>query len=217
MGAQGGVDALMVGPQSYVLKATIGEMVDRFKAVHRAVPLPIVCYNSPRRTGLNMDPDRLAAVADAVPVIGVKEASRDVFHLTEVIRRFADRMCVFVGPCPFIVQGIALGARGFISSGPELLGDRVAAGICAAALEKPSARTRDLHFALTRIYETLMGTGTWPAALKAGLAMIGQPAGLPREPVQPLAPKDQAALRSVLEELNAIPRRTAVSDAAIGD
>ena len=203
--AQAGCDALMTGPQAYVGKSTTAEMVDRFKALTKAVPLPIVAYNSPRRTGINMDPDNLAAVCDAAPIIGLKEASRDVFHITEILKRFADRLAFLVGPCPFILQGLALGARGFVSSGPELLGPGIAANLCTVAMEKPSAKTRDLHFALTDIYAFLMGTGTWPAALKAGLNMIGLPAGVPREPVQPLSPKDAEKLKALLEELGVLP------------
>ena len=203
--AEAGCAALMTGPQAYVGKSTTAEMVDRFKALTKAVPMPIVAYNSPRRTGINMNPDNLAAVCDVAPIIGLKEASRDVFHITEIIKRFTGRLAILVGPCPFIIQGLALGARGFISSGPELLGPGVAASLCAVAMEKPSAKTRDLHFALTDIYALLMGTGTWPAALKAGLNMIGLPAGVPREPVQPLSPKDAEKLKALLEELGVLP------------
>ena len=215
--AAAGVDSLMITPQAYVMKATPTEIVRRYKAIHKAVPLPILLYNSPRRTsGVNIDVATLVALCDELPVIGLKESSRDFFHLSHVLHHVGRRIAVLVGPAHYVFPGLALGAAGFLATGAEFLRARVKR-IPALAKGRPGPEAGALHYALMRIYETLMGTGTWPAALKAGLAMIGQPAGLPREPVQPLAPKDQAALRSVLEELNAIPRRTAVSDAAIGD
>jgi len=201
--AEAGVDALMTGPQSYVLRATTNEIVDRFVAIHKAVPLPIVAYNSPRRTGLTLDVETLGAVCDAVPIIGLKEASRDFFHTTNIIRVHGRRLSVLIGPCPYIFPGLALGARGFISSGPELFGAK-AARVREMAAGKPNDETRTLHFALTRIYETLMGTGTWPSALKAALNMIGVPAGLPRDPVQALTPDDESKLRSVLREFGVL-------------
>lgn len=201
--ANAGVDALMTGPQSYVLRATTAEIVDRFVALHKAVPLPIVAYNSPRRTGLNLDVETLGAVCDAVPVIGLKEASRDFFHTTNIIRVHGQRLSVLIGPCPLIFPGLALGARGFIASGPELFGAK-AARIRSMAAGPPNDETRTLHFALTRIYETLMSTGTWPAALKAALNMIGVPAGLTRDPVQPLTPDDESRLRSILREFGVL-------------
>ena len=201
--ANAGADALMTGPQSYVIRATTAEIVDRFVTINKAVPLPIVAYNSPRRTGIKLDVETLGAVCDAVPIIGLKEASRDFFHTTNIIRVHGHRLSVLIGPCPYIIPGLALGARGFISSGPELFGPK-AAKICSMAGEQPTDNTRTLHFALTRIYETLMGTGTWPSALKAALNMIGVPAGLTRDPVQSLTPGDEAKLRSVLHEFGVL-------------
>jgi 4-hydroxy-tetrahydrodipicolinate synthase len=202
--ANAGVDALMTGPQSYVGKATLKELVDRFVAVHKAVPLPIVAYNSPRRTGVNLDADKLGAICDVVNVIGLKEASRDIFHITDILKKFSDRLCFFAGPCPFILQAIALGARGFIASGPELYG-KTASRLIEIGQAAPNDEYRRLHFGLTRIYEFLMATGTWPAALKAALNMMGVPAGLPREPVQPLSPKDSTALKAIMEEIGVLP------------
>jgi len=72
--------------------------------------------------------------------------------------------------------------------------------------EAPGPTYRLLHHKLTVIYQTLMGIGTWPAALKAGLQMIGQPAGVPRDPVLPLGPADQEKLRRVFAELELLPR-----------
>ena len=67
------------------------------------------------------------------------------------------------------------------------------------ATRAPDAHSAALHYQLTVIYETLMGTGTWPAALKAALNLIGQPAGVPREPVLPLAGAELARLERALQ------------------
>lgn len=208
-----GVDALMVGPQAYVLKATTAELVARMETIHRAVPLPIVLYNSPRRTNISLTLESLGAIVDAVPVVGLKEATRDFFHLSHVIRRFGERLCVFVGPAPFILPGLALGAGGFISSGPELFRG-AAAEVGRMALAAPDQTLRDLHDGFTRIYETLMGLGTWPAALKAALGLQGVPAGVPREPVQPLDAGGLATLRTVMEELRLLDEPAAIAGAA---
>lgn len=201
--ANAGVDALMIGPQSYVGKASVSELVARYAAIHDAVPLPVLVYNSPRRTGINLDPDKLAAICDAVPVAGLKESSRDFFHVTGILERFAERIPILIGPCPMILWGIALGGRGFVSSGPELFG-QTAGQLMQIGRGGPTAEYRRLHFGLTKIYATLMGTGTWPAALKAALNLIGQPAGLPREPIMPLSPEDHRALAAVLRSLDLI-------------
>ncbi len=201
--ASAGVDALMIGPQSYVMKATTQELVQRISAVHRAVPLPIVLYNSPRRTNISLTIESMRALTEAVNIIALKEASRDFFYLTHVIRNFADRLAVMVGPAPFILPGLALGAAGFISSGPELL-DGVAASLLRLAAEAPTPKLRAMQYRLTKVYETLMNLGTWPAALKAGHKLIGREVGVPRDPVLPLDAGGVAALASMLSECGAL-------------
>jgi 4-hydroxy-tetrahydrodipicolinate synthase len=203
--ASAGVDALMIGPQSYVMKATTRELVQRVTAIHQAVPLPIVLYNSPRRTNISLTIDSMRALTEAANIIALKEASRDFFYLSHVIHNFADKLAVMVGPAPFILPGLALGAAGFISSGPELF-DGAAATLLQLAGAAPTPRLRETHYRLTRVYETLMGLGTWPAALKAGHKLIGREAGVPRDPVLPLDADGVAALARVLSECGALER-----------
>ncbi len=197
--AAAGVNALMIGPQSYVMKATTAELVQRMETIHQAVPLPIVLYNSPRRTNISLTIETMRAMTSAVNVIALKEASRDFFYISHILHHFADRLAVMIGPAPFILPGLQLGAAGFISSGPELMG-----GLAARLMEQASTGSapelRTTQYRLTRVYEALMGLGTWPSALKAGHALIGLDAGVPREPVLPLDPAATASLRGVLQE-----------------
>ncbi len=200
--ASAGVDALMIGPQSYVMKASTKELVQRMEAIHRAVPLPIVLYNSPRRTNISLTIESMRALTQAANIIAVKEASRDFFYVSHVIRHFADKLAVMVGPAPYILPGLALGAAGFISSGPELMGG-LASTLMAMAKAAPTPALRETQYRLTRVYETLMSLGTWPSALKAGHRLIGREAGVPREPVLPLEPEGVAMLAGVLRECGA--------------
>ncbi|HVE49232.1 MAG TPA: dihydrodipicolinate synthase family protein [Casimicrobiaceae bacterium] len=180
-----GADGLLVLPQPYVLKATRDELVRRFDALARTVSVPIVAYNSPRRSGIELSLDDLDAILNVAPLVGIKEASRDFFHHTHLIERFRERLAIMIGPCHFILPGLALGAHGYIATGPELLGD-LASQLPEIARAAPDARYARAHNQLTTLYEMLMSTGTWPSALKAALNLLGQPAGVPREPVMPL-------------------------------
>ncbi|GMU73645.1 MAG: dihydrodipicolinate synthase family protein [Burkholderiales bacterium] len=195
-----GANGLLVLPQPYVLKASRDELLRRFDALARAVSAPLVLYNSPRRSGIDLSLDDIGAIAGVAPVVGIKEASRDFFHLSHLIHRYRDRMQVMVGPCHFVLPGLALGAQGFIASGPELLGAD-ARRIVEVARAAPGADYARIHHRLTAVYEMMMGTGTWPAALKAALHAIGQPAGVPREPVMAL---EGAALEKVRATLAAL-------------
>ncbi|SMF38871.1 4-hydroxy-tetrahydrodipicolinate synthase [Tistlia consotensis] len=197
-----GADAVLLMPQPYVLKASRAELLARFAGLADAVDIPIVLYNSPRRSGISLSVDDIEAICEAAPIVGLKESSRDFVHVTHLLQRLADRIAVMIGPTQFILPGLALGARGFIATGPELLGP-LAGQLCALAAEPWDARHRDAQYRLTAAFEALSAVGTWPAALKAGLGLLGQPAGVPREPVIPLAGEDLARLRAALLRLSA--------------
>jgi 4-hydroxy-tetrahydrodipicolinate synthase len=195
-----GAEALLAMPPTYVLKGSREEIVRRYAGIAQTVKLPIVAYNSLRRVGYSMTPDDLGAALNAAPIIGIKESERDFFNLTNLIERFRDKLAIMVGPCHFILPGVALGAKGFISTGPEFLG-RDAGRLVEIGQAKPGAEYRAIHYKLTAVYQLLMGTGTWPAAFKAALNLIGQPAGIPRDPVLPLTGEALDKVRRTLAEL----------------
>lgn len=196
---ESGAAGLLVMPQPYVLKATREELLRRFDALAKAVDLPIIAYNTPRRSGIDLSVDDIVAICDAAPVVGIKESSRDFFHHTHLLDRLRARISVLTGPSHYILPCLALGARGFIATGPELLG-KDCARIMALGSAAPSEEWRAMHRKLTVLYQMLMGTGTWPAALKAALTLLGWPAGVPREPVMQLPDADLDKLRRTLSE-----------------
>lgn len=197
---ENGASALLAMPQTYVLKATRDELLTRFASLGKGTTLPIVAYNSPRRASLGMSVDDIAAILDVAPIIGIKESERDFFHHTHLLERLRDRLSIMVGPCHYILPGIALGAKGFIATGPEFLGADTAR-LGELALGAPSDESRALHYKLTVLYELLMGASTWPAAFKAALNLIGLPAGVPREPVSPSSPQDIDKIRATFDRL----------------
>ena len=209
--ADAGADGLCVTPQAYVLGGTKAEVAGRYAALAKAVPLQIMVYNNPARTGVNVTADILGAICDVAPVVGLKEASGDFVHVSGIIEKFADRIGVLAGAAHFIIPALALGAAGYLSTAPELFGARARRILEFESM--PMEERRDLHVRITKIFEVLMWTGTRPAAYKAAINMIGLPAGYPREPVQPLTREDEAKVRAVLAECgvfaDSVPQRAA--------
>ncbi len=198
--AEAGASGLLLLPQTYVLKATRDELLRRAEALAKAITLPIVAYNSPRRTGIELSLDDLEALMGVAPIIGIKESNRDFFHHTHLLERFRARLAIMIGPCHYIFPGLALGAAGFIATGPELLG-RDSGRLTTLGRQTPGAEQARLHYQLTVLYQMLMGTGTWPAALKTALNLLGQPAGVPRDPVLPLPADQVEKVRHVMGDL----------------
>ncbi len=184
-----GADVLLSMPQTYVLKASEAELYARFDKVTAATDLPLVLYNSPRRMGFSLTIDQTETLLNSHNIIGIKESQRDFFYHTHLLNRLGDRMSVMTGPCHYILPNFALGAKGFIATGPEFT-DLMPSDMAAVGAGAPDDRWRQAHYQLTVLYELLMGTATWPASFKAALNLIGLPAGVPRDPVLPATQAD---------------------------
>lgn len=195
-----GADVLLSMPQTYVLKASEAELMARFDKVSAATKLPLVLYNSPRRMGFSLTIDQTERLLDNHNVIGIKESQRDFFYHTHLLQRLGHRMSVMTGPCHYILPAFALGAKGFIATGPEFT-DLAPSQMATVGAGAPDDTYRKAHYQLTVLYELLMGTGTWPAAFKAALNLIGQPAGVPRDPVLPLGDADLDKIKRCFDEL----------------
>ncbi|MGC1506738.1 MAG: dihydrodipicolinate synthase family protein [Sulfitobacter sp.] len=197
---ENGADVLLSMPQTYVLKASEAELMARFDKVSAVTELPLVLYNSPRRMGFSLTIDQTERLLDNHNVIGIKESQRDFFHHTHLLHRLGHRMSVMTGPCHYILPAFALGAKGFIATGPEFT-DLLPSDMAAVGAGAADDTYRKAHYQLTVLYEMLMGTGTWPASFKAALNLIGQPAGVPRDPVHPLAEGDIDKIKRTFDQL----------------
>ena len=194
--AEAGADGICLQPQSYVLNGTKSEIVRRFEAVAKAAPVPMMVYNTPLRTGMNIDHDMLEAILDVAPVVAIKESNDSMKHASRTLLQFRDRISVFIGNGENILPGILLGSAGFISTGPDLFGKETNRLLDAESMSiDERLRWQDR---LITVFNTVLGTGTRPSGYKAALNMLGLPAGYPREPVEPLTPDDEAKVRSAL-------------------
>ena len=195
-----GVDVLLSMPQTYVLKANDREIMHRFDQISAASKLPLVLYNSPRRAGFSLSVDQIESLTNHHNVIGIKESERDFFHHTKLLARLGDKLSVMTGPCHFIFPNFALGAAGFIATGPEFT-DMLPSDMADAGRKEPGPVYRHAHNQLTALYEMLMGTATWPAGFKAALNLIGLPAGVPRDPVMAATQQDIDRIKKTFDQL----------------
>ena len=195
-----GVDVLLSMPQTYVLKANDREIMHRFDQISAASKLPLVLYNSPRRAGFSLSVDQIESLTNHHNVIGIKESERDFFHHTKLLARLGDKLSVMTGPCHFIFPNFALGAAGFIATGPEFT-DMLPSNMADAGRKEPGPVYRHAHNQLTALYEMLMGTATWPAGFKAALNLIGLPAGVPRDPVLAATQQDIDRIKKTFDQL----------------
>ena len=196
-----GVDGLLsVTP--YYNKPTQEGLYQHFKAIAEATTLPIILYNVPPRTNVNLLPDTVVRLAEIPNIIGVKEASGDISQIAEIINRVPSSFRVLSGDDSMTLPLIAVGGVGLISvasnESPALLSK-----LTAACLENRWDEARRLNRELFRLMK-LNFIETSPAPVKAALAMMGKIKDVSRLPIVPVKPETRDKLRSALVELKLI-------------
>lgn len=109
-----GVDALMLLP-GMVYVPTQNELVAHFRAVAAATSLPIMLYNNPPAYRVGVDFNTLEALSDVKNIVAIKESAPDTRRFTDIINRFGDRYTVMAGLDDVALEGLALGASGWVS------------------------------------------------------------------------------------------------------
>jgi 4-hydroxy-tetrahydrodipicolinate synthase len=191
-----GADALLV-LSPYYNKPTQEGLYRHFRAVARNTRLPIVVYNIPGRTAVNISPKTvLRLAADCPNVQAVKEASGSLDQASEIAAGAPRGFAVLSGDDSLTVPMMAVGASGVISVAANVA-PRLTAAMCAAALAGDFSKARGLHRKLFPLVKALF-VETNPIPVKAALEMMGFCGGAPRLPLTALTAANRPLLRREL-------------------
>lgn len=160
---------LLVCP--YYNKPSQGGLVAHFRAVLEAVPLPTVLYDIPGRTGIFIELETYAELAELSAVVGIKEASGNVLAAQRIVARYGDRFDVLSGDDGLSLAMMAVGAVGLISVAGNLVPGPVAEVVHRLA-DGDLAQAKALHQRLLPLYEALFRESN-PGPIKAALAAQG--------------------------------------------
>ncbi|HBL18134.1 MAG: 4-hydroxy-tetrahydrodipicolinate synthase [Elusimicrobia bacterium GWA2_69_24] len=187
-----GADALLV-LVPYYNKPTQEGMFRHFQAAARAVRIPVVVYNIPGRTGVNLQPATLARLAKACRnITATKEAAGSLDQVSEILCRCPKGFTVLSGDDSLTVPMMSVGARGVISVVANIL-PKESAAMCAAALRGDFAAARRWHLRLFPVIKALF-METNPIPVKAAAELAGLCRGEPRLPLTPLSAENRRSL-----------------------
>ena len=196
-----GVDGLLsVTP--YYNKPTQEGLYQHFEAIAGATSLPIILYNVPPRTNVNILPDTIVRLAEIPNIIGVKEASGDISQVAEILTRVPPGFKVLSGDDSITLPLIALGGVGLISVASNETPSKLTA-LTRACLENNWDEARRLNRELFPLMKANF-IETSPGPVKAALAMMGKIKEVCRLPMVPVKPETREKLRAVLIELKLI-------------
>jgi len=192
-----GVDGLMI-VVPYYNKPTQEGLVRHFVEVAASVRVPIVIYNIPGRTGVDLAAETLARIcAEAPNVVATKEATGNVLRAQRLVQMLGDRLAVLSGDDALTLPMIAVGARGVISVTSNVLPAEVTRAT-RLALDGKLDDARRAHLALVPVHDAMFLEAN-PGPVKAALAMRGAMADVVRSPLCTPTEATRSAISSALE------------------
>ena len=191
-----GVDGIL-GTVPYYNNPPQEGLFQHFRAIARAVDVPVVLYNIPSRSPRNMESATTLRLAREVSnIVGVKEASANFKQIGEIIRDAPEGFKVWSGNDGDILTILALGGYGVVSVAAHLVGKQIAELISAYGAGN-TRRAAEIHHRLMPLVDALFVTSS-PIPLKYALARVGMPVGETRLPLVPIDSRSQAAMDAVL-------------------
>jgi len=196
--AAAGADAVLVKtPSVYRAQVTAAGLISHYTAVADASPAPVLLYNFPGSTGVNLTPDTVARLAAHPNIVGMKETSTDGAQFADLSAAVPERFTVLCGAAPGVFAALCAGAKGAIIAvsalRPSLCLDLLA-HVRAGEFDKALALQRRIT-PLGRAVTTMYGI----PGLKAALDLTGYCGGAPRSPLPPLTADALETIRTLLD------------------
>lgn len=193
---EAGADALLVVVPYYIRPSQEG-LYRFFKTVAEATDLPLVLYNIPGRTAVNLEIDTVARLRDNCPsIIGIKESNHDFSHITRLLGRLGRDFLVYSGIELLCYPILAIGGAGYVSATGNIMPGKVAQLYDLVEAGKWQ-EAQDLHYELMPLNDAVF-IEINPVPTKTALGMMGKISPEVRLPLAPLMPENEARLRQVL-------------------
>jgi len=193
--AAGADFALMITP--YYNKPTQEGLYQHYKTIASQTRIPIVVYNVPGRTSLNLLPETMARLSELPNIVGLKDATGDLKQGAKTLELCGDKITVLSGDDFTVLPLLAIGGQGVISVVSNVVPADMA-GMCNAFFQGSLSAARKLHFKMWPLMEAMFYE-TNPAPVKTALKMMGQITGEVRQPLCPLSQANETRLRQVMQ------------------
>jgi 4-hydroxy-tetrahydrodipicolinate synthase len=195
-----GCNAVMLAPPYYSLP-TPDELRAHYQAVNDAIGIPIMLYNYPGRTGVDMSPEFIERLAEMPRVRYVKESTGEIGRISTLLRRCGDRLGVFCGGDTVAYESLALGVVGWVGGVANVV-PRSHVELYRLVIEQRDfAAARKLYFQILPLLNLMEGGGKYTQWVKAACDLMGRPVGASRAPLCAATPAEIEQLQAALEEI----------------
>jgi len=196
-----GVDGcLVITP--YYNKPTQNGLYLHFKEISETVDVPIVMYNVPGRTGVNMLPSTVARLAKIRNIVGLKEASGDINQVSQIVRECGEDFDVLSGDDSMTFPIMAVGGKGVISVAANIVPGEMA-GLVEAFNKGDIKKAREMHLKMLPLFGAMFYE-TNPIPIKAAMSLLGIISDEIRLPLCKMGEENLEKLRKTLKEYKLI-------------
>ena len=177
-----GADCVMVIPVSY-WKLTEQEIYNHYKEISDAITIPIMVYNNPATSGIDMSPELLVRMFEEIEnVTMVKESSGDIQRMHKLYELSGKKLPFYNGSNPLALEALCAGASGWCTAAPNLLGSKPKE-LYQAVSNGQLSDAQEIFYKQLPMLRFIVAGGI-PKAIKAGLVKEGISAGQPRKPLR---------------------------------
>ncbi len=193
-----GAAGLLLAPPYYSLP-TPDELYEHFKAIDGAIDIPVMLYNYPGRTGVDMTPEFIERLTALRNIRYVKESTGDITRISELIRRCGDRLKVFCGCDSVALESFVLGAAGWVGGIVNVIPRCHVKLYDLTVTKQDIPAALDFYYQLLPVLQAIENSGKYTQLVKAGCTAMGRPVGGPRQPLNPASPDEIRQLTAMLE------------------
>ena len=194
-----GATAVMIIPMSY-WKLTDDEIVQHYDAVASKISIPVMAYNNPATSGVDMSPALLRRLLQIPNVTMIKESTGDVQRMHYLRKALGEDVAFYNGSNPLALAAFAAGATGWCTAAPNLI-PQLNIQLYQAIQNNDLSEAQRLFYKQLDLLKFIVNTGL-PRAIKAGLRILGEEGGNLRSPLKPLTDTESEALAQILKELS---------------
>ena len=193
-----GADAVMILPMSY-WKLTEREIVAHYTSIGDTIGIPIMAYNNPATSGIDMSPALLVRMFETIDNLTmVKESTGDLSRMRHIADLSEGRLPFYNGSNPLALDALKAGAAGWCTAAP-CLRPQPCIGLYDAVRTGDLQKAQAIYDELKPLLEFIVAGGL-AKTVKAGLDLLGVGVGDPRRPLLPLDDDGRVALRELLSE-----------------
>lgn len=193
-----GADAVMIIPMSY-WKLTDDEIVAHYDAVASKISIPIMAYNNPATSGVDMSPALLKRLLEIPNVTMIKESTGDIQRMHYLRKELGEEVAFYNGSNPLALAAFAAGAKGWCTAAPNLIPE-LNIELYNAVQNNDLETAQNLFYKQVDLLKFIVTKGL-PRAVKSGLNILGENGGQLRSPLKPLTELETSELKEILSTI----------------